>query len=1127
MSVTNTKAKSVYNANGTTTEWNLGFTYDDTVSNVHIYIVDANDNETEVTSNYSIAEGVLTYPTTASGLDPLAEGNKLVIVRDTPRTQDIELTSNGKLDGKVLEGGYDKLTLQVQELTEQVNRAVKIPVTEDSADNFLDPITAITEAKKEALAEIAQATEPAETAKDTAVEKAQVATEQAAIATNAATSAKAAQAGAETAEQNATAQAEKAENAVTAFVEGLGTAKNAVIDLGTFDGKASVTSSRVIEFDRRPIAVSLRFSDTNKKLWINGTNSTAGIEVVNNTHCNLFYSIASADFVGQNAVKGPFVVQAVIQYSVLDNPASEQEEGAIQLATKAEAEAGTNDTKAMTPLKTKYAIEANATVKTLRNDVDDLGDQVAAIESKIPAEATAANQLADKAFVTEKTDELAADIAALDADKQDKLTAGDNITISANNVISATGGGAAPTNMVTTDTFQEITASKTFTDTVKVNQLLQANRIQMLNNVDVAIPNGTTLQLGNYLQKAILQASNLNIDTTNPNSGGVGPATLNGKQIATVDDVSKAGGDDGIKGDYCTSYGILEAPNGILTNPSGMQVTLKQGVVMQLAGQDIKTTVSGDMTQTLTSTADCDLFYVSGTTSLMEVAQIVWSKNEPDNGQTGVLAWWNPDNKKWKFKSNDTGNVWAEAVATPVAHIHTDGTTITRIDHIGYRVMDDEIYALKSDVGGSGRPLGEVYFSQSSLASDNPGALPGWTGEYYENGKTLFPDLYNFVKAHSELQVTKTQYDSALATYGECPKYVVDENGGTTTETAYKFSDAEPSAFINIVKTQTPQAGDILYLMDATANEPYDLSTATQETIEAVTYSDAGALTSYTINGATMSVRGTVTAVSIIGTATSGTSLRLPKRQTTGRYLVKKEVNGNNWYALYSDGWLEQGGVSTGQTVAFLKSFANTNYTLTLGHEFGNSSDANVWLQFAKGGKTTTGFTYANATTPANTSINWEAKGYAAGTPMENIMYPWISAFTSTIPASTAQAAEFTGALSGKANTDLSNVLANIDYVVESQVNSDGSWYRKYKSGWLEQGGKLITGTGDYTFLKPYASLLNVTIQVMTTNDVGATNAGAWLLSPGPTNTGFQILGNFDPTYYNSGYWYAVGQGAN
>lgn len=40
-------------------------------------------------------------------------------------------------------------------------------------------------------------------------------------------------------------------------------------------------------------------------------------------------------------------------------------------------------------------------------------------------------------------DTNAGDIAALQADKQDKLTAGDNITI-ANNVISATGGGSAP-----------------------------------------------------------------------------------------------------------------------------------------------------------------------------------------------------------------------------------------------------------------------------------------------------------------------------------------------------------------------------------------------------------------------------------------------------------------------------------------------------------------------------------------------------------------------------------------------------------------------------------------------------------------------------------------------------------
>ena len=40
----------------------------------------------------------------------------------------------------------------------------------------------------------------------------------------------------------------------------------------------------------------------------------------------------------------------------------------------------------------------------------------------------------------------------------------------------------------------------------------------------------------------------------------------------------------------------------------------------------------------------------------------------------------------------------------------------------------------------------------------------------------------------------------------------------------------------------------------------------------------------------------------------------------------------------------------------------------------------------------------------------------------------------------------------GKADTDLSNVSSNIDYVVDS-YQSGNDWYRLYKSGWVEQGG--------------------------------------------------------------------------
>lgn len=56
-----------------------------------------------------------------------------------------------------------------------------------------------------------------------------------------------------------------------------------------------------------------------------------------------------------------------------------------------------------------------------------------------------------------------------------------------------------------------------------------------------------------------------------------------------------------------------------------------------------------------------------------------------------------------------------------------------------------------------------------------------------------------------------------------------------------------------------------------------------------------------------------------------------------------------------------------------------------------------------------------------------------------------------------------------KANQDLSNVPDNYDYVVESQLpTADNSymWYRKYKSGWVEQGGSITLpaiGTSFYT----------------------------------------------------------------
>lgn len=130
--------------------------------------------------------------------------------------------------------------------------------------------------------------------------------------------------------------------------------------------------------------------------------------------------------------------------------------------------------------------------------------------------------------------------------------------------------------------------------------------------------------------------------------------------------------------------------------------------------------------------------------------------------------------------------------------------------------------------------------------------------------------------------------------------------------------------------------------------------------------------------------------------------------------------------------------------------------------------------------------------------------------------------------ASVAQAQEFMTAVGNlntvKANTDLSNVSSNIDYIVESKVNSDGSWYRKYKSGWLEQGGSELTAVDTKTInlLKPYK---NTSFKVLTT---GRSNENRTInVSERTSNTITVTCRNYTDRVSISIYdWFTCGQGA-
>lgn len=106
------------------------------------------------------------------------------------------------------------------------------------------------------------------------------------------------------------------------------------------------------------------------------------------------------------------------------------------------------------------------------------------------------------------------------------------------------------------------------------------------------------------------------------------------------------------------------------------------------------------------------------------------------------------------------------------------------------------------------------------------------------------------------------------------------------------------------------------------------------------------------------------------------------------------------------------------------------------------------------------------------------------------------------------------------------------DYIIESKINSDGSWYRKYKSGWLEQGGFDDEGNVDYgehtiTFQKSFANSLYTLIVSGKSlgNTSNATTPLTMLGGYALTTTNFKRRTSTE-THRDGIYWYACGQGA-
>ena len=195
---------------------------------------------------------------------------------------------------------------------------------------------------------------------------------------------------------------------------------------------------------------------------------------------------------------------------------------------------------------------------------------------------------------------------------------------------------------------------------------------------------------------------------------------------------------------------------------------------------------------------------------------------------------------------------------------------------------------------------------------------------------------------------------------------------------------------------------------------------------------------------------------------TENKQFKLPRKQKRTLIQAVKNTDGT-WFNLYSNGWVEQGGETTaGGTITLPVEMSDAHYTVTQGIKYTTSS------QWSIGSIRPVSTTTINVNKGNGDASWWHVCGYAAESAYAsagmNLEYYYVGTFSQEAVEQTAGLnAEM---FNGKADRNLLNTTDNVDIVVESQLptSTNGyTWYRKYKSGWVEQGGVLPTNVSSVT----------------------------------------------------------------
>ena len=155
MTVSTTTNKAAYIGNGVATSFAIPFPF---LEQGHLKAYQLLDNVQTERTDWTVSNRNMVFATAP------ADGAQIVIMREVPMTQETDYRENEILPAETLERNFDKLTMQVQQLKEQADRAVTVDIFDNSNINAANLIPSIRQAVSDCAEYVATATQKAQTA---------------------------------------------------------------------------------------------------------------------------------------------------------------------------------------------------------------------------------------------------------------------------------------------------------------------------------------------------------------------------------------------------------------------------------------------------------------------------------------------------------------------------------------------------------------------------------------------------------------------------------------------------------------------------------------------------------------------------------------------------------------------------------------------------------------------------------------------------------------------------------------------------------------------------------------------------------------------------------------------------